>query len=267
MNSLNNFFVKSLSLILIFVFNTANAYHIMLDPGHGGMDTGAVRGSTKEADLVLRVAKELQKKLQENTNFQVSMTRETDNMISLPHRVQKAEEAKADLFVSLHANAAGDSRAQGVEFFFQNSLPSDEDSLLLASIENQQLHDKNSSAQNTDPSKKGDVAAIIEDLRKQYRIESSMILTQKLSQTWKSNNSEDRVKVAIKQAPFYVITKTNMPSVLIEVGFITNQREVKKLNSSNYQKEIADRIYSALVSYKEKMDKNSSIRQSAETIQ
>ncbi len=234
---------------------TASAFHIVLDPGHGGTDTGAVHSNIKEADLVLKVANKLKILLEKNDKFQVTMTRAADRNISLPDRVKLAEGSKADLFVSLHANAASDQRAKGVEFFFQNNLPPDEESLFLASQENQAvLNSAHASDDNSNElSKKGDVAAIVEDLRRQNRLNSSLRLTQVLTQTWE--NDAKASQATIKQAPFYVISKTSMPSVLIEVGFLTNPREAKRLTSSDYQTDLAQKIYSALVSYKEKVDK------------
>ncbi|MNK12100.1 N-acetylmuramoyl-L-alanine amidase AmiC precursor [compost metagenome] len=231
------------------------AYHIMLDPGHGGVDTGAVYNSARESDLVLKVALKLKDLLDKKSDFQVSITRTKDHMLSLPERVKVAESSKADLFVSLHANAAIDQRARGVEFFFQNNLPPDEESLFLASQENQALLASSESVHLGDePSKKGDVAAILEDLHRQNRIESSLRLTQSLTDVWHREGQGSQV--SIKQAPFYVISKTSMPSVLIEIGFLSNPKEAKKLLSADYQNQLAQKIYSALVSYKEKMDKN-----------
>lgn len=232
----------------------ASAFHIMLDPGHGGVDTGAVYNSTKESELVLKVALKLKDLLAQNSDFNVSITRTRDNMLSLPERVKMAEGSKVDLFVSLHANAAVDQRARGVEFFFQNNLPPDEESLFLASQENQTMIASEAVVEGDEPSKKGDVAAILEDLHRQNRIESSLKLTQTLTHVWEQ--SGEKVGATIKQAPFYVISKTSMPSVLIEIGFLSNPREAKKLVSTDYQNGLAQKIYSALVSYKEKMDKN-----------
>nr|WP_295905281.1 N-acetylmuramoyl-L-alanine amidase [uncultured Bdellovibrio sp.] len=229
--------------------------HIMLDPGHGGVDTGAVHGAAREADLVLKVAQRLKALLEKDEQFKVTMTRAQDRNISLPARVKMAEDAKVDLFVSLHANAASDQRAKGVEFFFQNNLPPDEESLFLASQENQmilnskELHDISG---GDELSKKGDIAAIVEDLHRQNRMASSLRLTQTLTHVW--NNDENASQATIKQAPFYVISKTSMPSVLIEIGFLTNPREAKKLLTTDYQADLAQKIYSALLSYKEKMD-------------
>lgn len=247
--------MTSLSTLFLVWALPASALHIVLDPGHGGVDTGAVYGAAKEADLVLRVAQRLQKILEKDPQFKVTMTRHQDRNLTLPARVELAETAKADLFVSLHANAASDQRAKGVEFFFQNNLQPDEESLFLASQENQMLlNNKEISAISggEDLSKKGDVAAIIEDLHRQNRMTQSLRLTQTLSKVWSTDALA--APATIKQAPFYVVSKTSMPSVLIEIGFLTNPRESKKLMSLEYQNGLAQKIYSALVAYKEKMD-------------
>lgn len=249
--------LKWLALTVLGGFSLqAQALHIMLDPGHGGLDTGAVYGTAREADLVLQVAMKLKALLGKDSQFQVSITRTQDRLLSLPERVKMAETSKADLFVSLHANAAGDSRARGVEFFFQNNLPPDEESLFLASQENQTWSSVNEGqSQGEEPSKKSDVAAILEDLQRQYRIESSLRLTQTLTEVWRQDGGKSP---AIKQAPFYVISKTSMPSVLIEIGFLSHPNEAKKLLTAEYQNQLAQKIYRALVTYKEKVDKNGS---------
>lgn len=248
-------FASALTGLLLTVSSPASALHIMLDPGHGGVDTGAVYGGAKEADLVLKVAQKMQALLAKDDKFKVTMTRTSDRNLSLPERVKMAEGTKADLFVSLHANAASDQRAKGVEFFFQNNLPPDEDALFLASQENQMVlnsRELHNISGGDELSKKGDVAAIVEDLQRQNRLSSSLRLTQALTQVW--GNDNNAAQATIKQAPFYVISKTTMPSVLIEIGFLTNPREAKKLVSAEYQNDLAQKIYTALQSYKEKMD-------------
>lgn len=226
----------------------------MLDPGHGGIDKGAVYGSAKEADLVLTIAQKLKSFLEKDPQFKVTLTRTANSSLSLSNRVAIAEQAKADIFISLHANAAADQRAKGVEFFFQNSLPPDEESLFLASQENQIIANNKESLNGTedDLSKKSDVAAIIEDLNRQNRIQSSLRLSLTLNNIWETDTKS--AQAVIKQAPFYVISKTSMPSVLIEIGFLTNPKESKRLLTPDYQRDLAQKIYSALLSYKEKMD-------------
>ncbi len=226
---------------------------VVLDPGHGGADKGAQYGQAKESDLVLNIAQKVKKLLNNDADFDVHLTRSEDLQLSLPSRVQKAENLNADLFVSLHANAAIDSRAQGAEFFFQNSVSPDEESLYLAHQENQLLQEQNRNTnQQVDPSKKADVVAILEDMQRQARLYNSLQLTQQLAQSWSDLSPR---KTAIKQAPFYVISNTTMPSVLVEVGFLSNPKEARQLLRSEYQQELAQKIYKAIVGYKEKMDK------------
>lgn len=228
----------------------AQALQVMIDPGHGGVDSGTFHSGMKEKDLVLKVAGYLKTLLADNPQFSVQMTREKDQHLSLPERVKKAETAQADLFISLHANSNPDRRVKGTELYFQNSLPPDEESLMLADQENQaekpgmdgKLH-----AVTDAPSKKGDIMAIVDDLHRQYRAKSSLKMTQLLSTDWPHS--------AIRQAPFYVVSKTTMPSVLVEVGFLSHPEESQKLNTAKYQQEIAQKIYKAVLQYKEMMDK------------
>lgn len=131
--------------------------HIAIDPGHGGHDRGATHSKIKESDLVLTVASKVKKRLEKNPDIHVAMTRNEDRNVSLADRVKIAENNKVDVFVSLHANAAADQRAKGVEFFFQNNLPPDEETLYLASLENQSndiLNNTTSDVQNERLSKK-----------------------------------------------------------------------------------------------------------------
>lgn len=232
----------------------AHALEVMVDPGHGGIDTGTSHLGVKEKELVLKVANYLKILLESDPQFTTKMTRTEDQHVSLKERVKKAESAQADLFLSLHANSNPDNRVKGTELYFQNSLPPDEETLILADQENQFEHAQENKAIAADsPSKKSDVLAIVEDLHRQYRAKSSLKMTQLLSDGWKQ--SEALSKASIKQAPFYVVSKTTMPSVLIEVGFLTHPEEAKKLNNVKYQQEIAQKIYKAVVAYKEMMDK------------
>jgi N-acetylmuramoyl-L-alanine amidase len=231
------------------------ALEVMVDPGHGGFDAGTAHLGVKEKELVLKVAEYLKVLLESDPQFTTKMTRTADQHVSLKERVRKAESAQADLFISLHANSNPDSRVRGTELYFQNSLPPDEESLILADAENQieDAAEVRGDIKTDSPSKKSDVLAIVEDLSRQYRAKSSLKMTQLLSDGWKQ--SDELAKASIKQAPFYVVSKTTMPSVLIEVGFLTHPEEAKKLTSPKYQQEIAQKIYKAVVAYKEMMDK------------
>lgn len=223
----------------------------MIDPGHGGVDTGAVYGPAKEAEITLKVAQYLKALLDASQSYQASLTRTQDAALSLQERVQFAEKEKADLFLSIHANASPDKRARGVEFYFQNQLPADEESLYLANLENQVVKADNKS-ESENISKKTDILAIVEDLKRQTKMRSSYALSARLLKSW--NLSGKQNSNIIRQAPFYVISKTNIPSVLVELGFISNPKESQKLIQSQYQKEIAQKIFEGLQAYKEMMD-------------
>ncbi|MBK9321854.1 MAG: N-acetylmuramoyl-L-alanine amidase [Bdellovibrionaceae bacterium] len=248
-------FKKVLFFALLSLSSSALALDIMVDPGHGGVDSGTTHLGVKEKELVLKVAGYLNTLLKEDPQFKTNFTRTTDQHISLKSRVQKAEAARADLFISLHANSNPDSRVRGTELYFQNSLPPDEESLIIADQENRSEagYEGLGLIATTSPSKKSDISAIIGDLNRQYRAKSSLKMTQFLSDGWKQ--SKILSKASIKQAPFYVVSKTTMPSVLIEVGFLTHPEEAKKLTGPKYQQEIAQKIYKALTHYKEMMDK------------
>ncbi|RYZ85693.1 MAG: N-acetylmuramoyl-L-alanine amidase [Proteobacteria bacterium] len=243
-----------LTTVFGFAFSSqpACALEIMVDPGHGGYDTGTTHVGVKEKELVLKVANYVRELLESDPRFRTSMTRTSDQHVSLKDRVKKAESIHADLFVSLHANSNPSSRVRGTELYFQNSLPPDEESLILADQENQSEVAESGRAKTTAPSKKSDVMAIVDDLHRQYRAKSSLKMTQLLADGWKQ--SDVLSKAAIKQAPFYVVSRTTMPSVLIEVGFLSHPEEARKLTKVKYQQEIAQKIYKAVVAYKEMMD-------------
>jgi N-acetylmuramoyl-L-alanine amidase len=257
----SNFCLFASSLGLIFILlawpQTSSALapakmqmRVMIDPGHGGSDSGAVRGSIREAELALKVSQLVKSLLEKNPEFTVALTRTEDVNLSLQQRVSVAEKSQADVLVSLHTNAATDPRAKGFEIYFQNHLPADEDLMFLANVENQLVTPNDHNNSNEDPSKKGDIAAIVEDLKRSYRMQASHLLTKQISSFWTRGNSSP-----IRQAPFFVLAKSTMPSVLIELGFISNPKESEKLSKPEYQKEIAERIYKGLVQYKELMDK------------
>lgn len=251
-----------LSLIFFLSFlavNAGAALHVVIDPGHGGTDQGAVYGKARESEISLSVARELKTLLEGNRHFRASLTRNRDQNLTLPERAQLTESLKADVFLSIHTNASRDSRARGAEFYFQNQLPPDEESLFLANIENQAIRDSIADQRKDhsgDLTKKGDLLAIVEDLKRSHKMVQSHWLSQRLLQVWTASTTVGHKEgSAIRQAPFYVISKTTIPSVLIELGFISNPRESERLIRPSYQKEIAQRIYQGLLSYKEMVDK------------
>ncbi|MCB0349741.1 MAG: N-acetylmuramoyl-L-alanine amidase [Bdellovibrionales bacterium] len=251
--------LASLLLYLLFATtpSTSLAMHVVLDPGHGGRDTGATQGKIAESEITLKIANIVAKQLLNDSRFTVSLTRKDDSYISLEERATIANK-KGDLFLSIHVNSSTDSRVHGQEIYFQNQLPPNQESLFLASRENQNVKIDRYVPKATSPAlanKKlnADVRSIIEDLERNHRFKLSGLLAEKLYYSWQDDSQQK--SNAIRQAPFFVVSNVDKPSVLIEVGYLTNAREAKKLMSPDHQEQIADNIYRAILSFKESLDK------------
>lgn len=235
--------------------------HIMIDPGHGGVDKGATRGAIRESEIALKVSLRLAELLRESgASFRVSLTRTRDEKLSLAKRTSLAQEAKADLFLSIHLNSSKDLRAQGKEFYFQNQLPVDEETMFLASRENDNETTSaiESNSKDGGISAKTDLKRILDDLHRNERIFLSNELSQILLETWMSHPGRERKSGsrAIRQAPFFVVSNVTIPSVLVELGFITNPNEGPLLAQQDYQEELAQSLYKGLLRYKETIDKD-----------
>ncbi|MBU4141033.1 MAG: N-acetylmuramoyl-L-alanine amidase [Candidatus Omnitrophica bacterium] len=213
---------------------------VVIDPGHGGKDPGAIgKGGLKEKDAVLDIARRLKGKLNA-AGINVVLTRESDRFLSLSQRSQIADTnlEKADFFISIHANAARSKWVKGVEVFYLSESMDDN----LRSFEAAKSYDLNLdegySGKNT--------TAIIWDLRysddRKSANEMAGLISQSLSRKLSRKNR------GAKPARFQVL-KTNIPAVLVEVGFISNLREEKKLKSSSYRDRIAEGIAKGVIQY------------------
>ncbi len=224
--------------------------NVIIDPGHGGKNPGAVgRRGLKEKDVVLDIAKRLKRRLN-TAGINVVLTRESDRFLSLSQRSQiaNANLKKADFFISIHANASRSRWVKGVEVFYLSESIDDN----LRSSKAAESYDLNL---NEDYSGK-DTAAIIWDLiysddRKSAN-EMAGLISYSLSRKLSRRNR------GAKPARFHVL-KTNIPAVLIEVGFISNIREEKKLKSTSYRDRIAEAIARGVVQY----NRNSTQRRTA----
>jgi N-acetylmuramoyl-L-alanine amidase len=150
------------------------------------------------------------------------------------------------VIISVHANAAEDSRAKGVELFVQNPLDTEEESMYLAHQESQILQEKDKEAPES-LSKSRDVAAIISDLHRQNKFLKSLELSEVMRQMWLEQRP--KASVQIKQAPFYVISHSQIPAILVEIGFLSHPQESKLLKDQNYQQQIAEIIYQSVIKY------------------
>lgn len=241
--------ITLLAALFFFASNAPAALRITIDPGHGGPDAGATQKGLREADLVLEVSRRLKALLDRDPRFKAHLTRDDDVRISLQERVRLAELHESDIFLSLHANSSRDPRARGMEVYLQSPLPADEDILLLAAIENQK--ESLGEQENGDRealSKKNDVALIVEDLRRNSRVRSSLRLSRTLSRLWV--RPEQRSSRPIRQAPFFVINRAPGASALIELGFLTHPSDRQWLKTPDLQQRMAEAIYQGLLDYR-----------------
>lgn len=238
-----------------------STFHIILDPGHGGHDGGAKRGHTKESDIVLIITRRLKALLDQDSRFKATMTRNSDQFLKLSQRAQIANQAQADLYLSIHANASVDSRAKGLEVYFQNQLPPDEEAMYMANLEEQSETQGNLPTQKLNLDKYGiqtekmpaDARLIIEDLLRADRIKKSSQFSKSIYRNWRGTRKSKQY--SIRQAPFYVVSNVNMPSALVEVGFVSNSKDRKYLKTRTYQNKIAESLFTSIVKYQESIDK------------
>jgi N-acetylmuramoyl-L-alanine amidase len=224
---------------------------IVLDAGHGGHDSGAT-GPTglMEKDLVLDVTRRVAKLVEGRLGLKVLLTRDSDNFVTLRDRTSFANRQHADVFVSIHANAHREATADGVETYFLSSEATDSAARQVAALEN-------GAVQLEQPGGRGAgqvdiVKAILWDLaQSEFQVESSRlaeVVLDSMTQTLRISNR------GVKQAGFYVLGGAAMPAVLLEIGFVTNPREERKLKDTKYRDEIARAIYAGLAEYKRTWD-------------
>ncbi len=220
---------------------------IVIDPGHGGDDTGAKGPSgIAEKDITLSIALKLAEALRERMDAEVLLTRTTDEFIPLEQRTAFANAQKADLFISIHTNAAANREARGTETFFLSVDATDEDARRVAAFEN-----------NADAAG-GLVLADGDDLRdilldlantRSHHESSTLAEAVHMSMLGKAGR-EGR---GVKQAHFLVLVGATMPAVLVEVGFISNPGEERWLSSRKDQEKAARAIADGVVSFREMM--------------
>lgn len=222
---------------------------VVIDPGHGGRDPGAVGLKSKEKDIVLDVSLIAGRMIREHVpGVQVFFTREKDVFVELFRRAKIANDKNADLFISVHCNASRRRDASGTEVFVMG-LDKSQQNLEIAKKENASiLLEDNYELQYEGIDPNSSEAYIVFSLFQHAFFEQSLIFARK------SMNSFDRnlglVHRGVKQAPFLVLWRTVMPSVLVEIGFISNAKEEQFMLKKENQDRIAYSIYTAFVEYK-----------------
>jgi N-acetylmuramoyl-L-alanine amidase len=226
---------------------------IVIDAGHGGHDPGTSGAISKEKDLSLKMALQVGKYIEENLpGVEVIYTRKTDIFIPLKERANIANRNKADLFVSIHCNATGNKGVAGTETYVMGSKNFDAN-FDIVKRENAVIlleEDYEENYEGFDP--KSPESYMMFNLMQKAYFSNSLSLASKIETDFTTR--VQRRSRGVKQAPFYVLWTTSMPSVLIETGFLSNAAEEQFLNSSNGQSYIASAIYRSIKAYKEEIE-------------
>lgn len=218
---------------------------IAVDPGHGGHDPGAVgRGKTREKDVALAISKQLAARINAEPGMQAILIRSGDYYVAHRKRMDIARQKKADLFVSIHADAVDDRRASGASVYALSTKgASDEASKQLAERENASVHLGDVTLRDKDPV----LASVLLDLSQNAALSASLSVGSEvigeLSQIGKVHRR------TVQQAGFIVLKSPDMPSILVETAYISNPSEEAKLRSSAHQKKLATAILNGIRGY------------------
>jgi N-acetylmuramoyl-L-alanine amidase len=220
---------------------------VVVDAGHGGHDEGAL-GPTglREKDLVLDVTRRVGRRLTA-AGLRVVLTRRDDRFLSLEERTAVANDAHADLFLSIHANASTSRSPRGIETYFAALESSDEESRRVAERENTALGARSPSSDPGDP-----LAMILGDLIETEHLQESSEFA-KLAEGGLSKVANDRSR-GVKQAPFVVLMGVRMPAALVEIGFVTHPDEEEQLRRDRQKERIAEALTAAVVDFGKRYD-------------
>lgn len=230
---------------------------VVLDAGHGGHDEGAIGPSgLREKDLVLDVTRRLARRLV-LSGIHVVLTRRDDRFLSLEERTAVANDARADLFLSIHANASTSRSPRGIETYFASLDATDEAARRVAERENTALGKVAPTPDASDP-----VAAILGDLIETEHLQASNEFA-KLAEARLSAVAGDRSR-GVKQAPFVVLLGVRMPSTLVEIGFVTHPGEEQQLRDAGRKDAIAEALARAIVEFGRRQDARRGIQAARE---
>ena len=214
---------------------------IVIDPGHGGHDTGTIGpNGLQEKDLVLEVGRRLGKLLETRLGAEVVYTRKDDTFIPLETRTAIANQRRADLFISIHANSSQDSAARGVETYYLNFTSSPE-ALEVAARENAVSEKSIYELQD-----------LVKKIALKEKIEESREFAGDVQQSLHSGLAAKSPAIrnrGVKKAPFIVLIGANMPSILAEISFVSNPTDEHRLETSEYRQRIAESLYRGIANY------------------
>lgn len=223
---------------------------IILDPGHGGRDPGAIgpRG-TYEKNVTLAIARHLKSIIEEETDMRVVMTRQNDRFVSLKERTKIANREQGKLFISIHANSNRSKKVQGLTTYLLGAARTEE-AIESARRENAVIRFESDSASYADFNTENYIlASMAQNSYQQESEELAGLMQEKISVRAPVKNR------GVKQAGYYVLIGASMPNVLIETGFISNRNEEKLLNSYRFQKKVARGIFEGIKKFKIKYER------------
>jgi N-acetylmuramoyl-L-alanine amidase len=223
---------------------------VVIDAGHGGHDPGAKGKGLTEADLTLDIALRLEKLLLKQPGVEVVQTRRTNTYVALEERTEIANRSGADLFLSIHANASTDRRARGVETYFLSFAP-DAAAEAIAAREN---------AASTRQMRQ--LPDILKAIAFNNKVDESRDLARMVQQALYSGvrKSDRKVRnLGVKRAPFLVLVGADMPSVLTEISFLTNQQDAGLLATEKYRQQIAEALLAGITRYQQSLKKTTSV--------
>ena len=218
---------------------------VVIDPGHGGSETGARGpGGLWEKDLTLKLARLLQAELRRDPGLRVMLTREDDSQVDLLKRAEAANNLRADLFISIHANASEVVGAAGFETFFLSLEATDDQARKLAALENVTLN-----LTTAPESRLSDLELILGDMAQAEHLADSelfaSLVQERLSRVMQTENR------GVKQAPFRVLMQAAMPAVLVEVGFLSNFNEARSITRPETQTQMVQALAASVLAFRD----------------
>lgn len=223
-------------------------HRIVIDPGHGGKDPGTInrRLDVQEKNITLDIGKRLNAILNEHAEFEIILTRCRDEYVPLEERAAIANSNQGDIFVSIHTNSAPRQTARGVESYYLN-ITADPRAMEVAAQENAMSSKSMADMRN-----------ILNQILQNSKISESRILSQSIQRSMVANLKQkyDAIDdLGVKKAPFYVLLGAQMPSALIEVSFLSNLNEAKRLASPSYRQAVAAGLYLGIINFIQSLGK------------
>jgi N-acetylmuramoyl-L-alanine amidase len=213
---------------------------VVIDPGHGGYDPGAMNDGVVEADVVLDIATRLERLLMLQAGVEVVLTRRANVFVPLEERTAMANRSGADLFLSIHANASEDDRARGIETYFLNFAPNPAAEAIAAR--------ENAASTRTMRQLPDIVKAIALNNKIDESRDFASLVQSAMMERLKRGNKNVK-DLGVKQAPFMVLIGATMPSILAEISFLTNPQEATQLRDMNYRQQIAEALFNGIMRY------------------